>query len=51
MRLSWETNVAVMNDLTSTLKNLRSFYNSGATLSYEFRKKQLAAFEKRNYKI
>ena len=35
-----------MNDLNSTLKNLRSFYDSGATLSYEFRKKQLEAFEK-----
>ncbi|MEP6928073.1 MAG: aldehyde dehydrogenase [Ginsengibacter sp.] len=35
-----------MTDLNSTLKNLRSFYNSGATLSYEFRKKQLEAFEK-----
>src|SRR5450432_1323771 len=35
-----------MTDLNSSLKNLRSFYNSGATLSYEFRKKQLEAFEK-----
>ena len=35
-----------MSDLNSTLKNLRSFYDSGATLSYEFRKKQLEAFEK-----
>lgn len=35
-----------MTDLNSTLKNLRSFYDSGATLSYEFRKKQLEAFEK-----
>jgi len=35
-----------MTDLNSTLKDLRSFYNSGATLSYEFRKKQLETFEK-----
>ena len=35
-----------MTDLTSSLKNLRSFYDSGATLSYEFRKKQLEAFQK-----
>jgi aldehyde dehydrogenase (NAD+) len=35
-----------MNDLNFSLKNLRSFYESGATLSYEFRKKQLQAFEK-----
>jgi len=35
-----------MDDLDSTLQNLRSFYNSGATLSYEFRQKQLDAFEK-----
>jgi len=35
-----------MTDLNSTLKGLRSFYNSGATLSYEFRKKQLETFEK-----
>jgi aldehyde dehydrogenase (NAD+) len=35
-----------MADLNSTLKNLRNFYDSGATLSYEFRKKQLEAFEK-----
>src|SRR6185295_12516657 len=41
-----ETNVAVMTDLNSTLRDLRSFYNSGATLSYEFRKQQLEAFEK-----
>lgn len=35
-----------MNDFNFSLKNLRSFYESGATLSYEFRKKQLQAFEK-----
>ena len=35
-----------MTDLNSALKNLRNFYDSGATLSYEFRKKQLEAFEK-----
>ena len=35
-----------MTDLNSTLGNLRSFYDSGATLSYEFRKQQLEAFEK-----
>jgi aldehyde dehydrogenase (NAD+) len=35
-----------MNDLNFSLKNLRSFYESGSTLSYEFRKKQLLAFEK-----
>jgi len=35
-----------MPDLNSALKNLREFYGSGATLSYEFRKKQLEAFEK-----
>lgn len=35
-----------MTDLNSTLKNLRVFYDSGATLSSEFRKKQLENFEK-----
>ena len=35
-----------MSDLNSILKNLRSFYDSGATLSYEFRKKQLESFER-----
>jgi aldehyde dehydrogenase (NAD+) len=35
-----------MSDLNSILKNLRAFYESGATLSYEFRKKQLEAFQK-----
>lgn len=34
-----------MTDLNSILRNLRSFYDSGATLSYEFRKTQLEAFE------
>ncbi|MGH2565508.1 MAG: aldehyde dehydrogenase family protein, partial [Ginsengibacter sp.] len=32
--------------LNSILKNLRSFYESGATLSYEFRKRQLELFKK-----
>ncbi|MEO8763978.1 MAG: aldehyde dehydrogenase [Ginsengibacter sp.] len=35
-----------MSDLNSALKNLRDFHKSGATLSYEFRKKQLDTFEK-----
>jgi aldehyde dehydrogenase (NAD+) len=30
-----------MNDFNSVLNNLRSYYNSGATLSYSFRKQQL----------
>jgi aldehyde dehydrogenase (NAD+) len=34
-----------MSDLNFTLKSLRSFYESGATLSYEFRKKQLEVFK------
>ena len=33
-----------MNDLNFTLKNLRSFYESGVTLSYDFRIKQLKTF-------
>ncbi len=45
MRLSWRTNVAVMDGLHSSLNTMRDFYNSGATLSYAFRKKQLNAFE------
>jgi aldehyde dehydrogenase (NAD+) len=45
MRLSWGTNVEVMDDLVSTLRNLRGFYESNATLSYEFRVKQLEAFK------
>ncbi len=45
MRLSWRTNVGVMTDLNFSLNNIRDFYNSGATLSYEFRKKQLEIFE------
>lgn len=38
MKVTWETNVAVMSDLNFTLKNLRSFYESGATLSCGFKK-------------
>src|SRR5437868_15455230 len=34
-----------MVDLNSTLKALRDFFNRGATLPYEFRKKQLMALE------
>src|SRR5674476_863071 len=45
MKLPWETNVADMSDFNSTLKNIRFFYESGATLSYEFRKKQLEVFK------
>ena len=33
-----------MSDLNFTLKNLRSFYESGVTLSYDFRIKQLKTF-------
>ncbi len=35
-----------MINSVSGIPNLRAFYNSGATLSYEFRKKQLEAFLK-----
>ncbi|MEO8412031.1 MAG: aldehyde dehydrogenase family protein [Ginsengibacter sp.] len=35
-----------MNDLHSSLINLRSFYSSGATLSYDFRITQLKSFAK-----
>ncbi len=35
-----------MPDLNSTLKSLHSYYDSGATLPYEFRKKQLQVFKK-----
>lgn len=45
MRLSWKTNVTVMTGLNTSLNSMRDFYNSGDTLSYEFRKKQLGAFE------
>ncbi len=45
MHLSWRTNVAVMNGLHTSLNSLRDYYNSGATLSYQFRKKQLNVFE------
>ena len=40
-----ETNVADMNDYTSTLNTMRSYFDSGATLSYEFRKRQLVLFK------
>lgn len=40
------TNVAVMNDFSSSLNTLRKHYDSGATLSYEFRKGQLNALKK-----
>ena len=33
-----------MSDFNSTLKIIRSFFESGSTLSYEFRKKQLLLF-------
>ena len=33
-----------MSDYNSTLNNIRSYFESGATLSYEFRKKQLVLF-------
>ena len=33
-----------MSDYNSTLNNIRSYFESGATLSYEFRKKQLLLF-------
>jgi len=32
-----------MSDYNSTLSNIRSYFESGATLSYEFRKKQLTS--------
>ena len=35
-----------MSDFNSTLKGLRSFFDSGATLSYKFRKRQLESFKK-----
>ncbi len=35
-----------MTGLLSSLKNLRSFYDSGATLSYNFRKKKLEELKK-----
>ena len=45
MHLSWRTNVTVMDGLNISLSSMRDFYNTGATLSYQFRKKQLIAFE------
>ena len=33
-----------MSDYSSTLSNIRTYFESGATLSYEFRKKQLLLF-------
>ena len=33
-----------MSDYNSTLSNIRSYFESGATLSYEFRKRQLLLF-------
>ena len=45
MRLSWATNVAVMDDFNSVLNNIRSYYNTGATLSYSFRKQQLISLQ------
>ena len=35
-----------MADLNSGLKNMRSFYQEGNTLSYQFRKNQLQALQK-----
>jgi aldehyde dehydrogenase (NAD+) len=34
-----------MSDFDSTLNNIRTFFESGATLSYEFRKRQLESFK------
>ena len=34
-----------MSDYTSTLSNMRSYFDSGATLSYKFRKRQLLLFK------
>jgi aldehyde dehydrogenase (NAD+) len=45
MRLSWATNVAVMDDFNSVLNNIRSYHNTGATLSYSFRKQQLISLQ------
>ena len=45
MKLSWETNVTDMSHFNSTLKSIRSFFDSGATLSYKFRKEQLKKFK------
>ena len=45
MKLPWVTNVADMSDFNSTLNAIRDFYESGATLAYEFRKKQLEVFK------
>lgn len=45
MKLPWEPNVADMSDFNSTLKNIGFFYETGATLSHKFRKKQLEVFK------
>ncbi len=45
MHLSWRANVTVMAGLNISLNSMRDFYNSGDTISYKFRKKQLNAFE------
>src|ERR1035438_622769 len=41
MKVTWETNVADMNDFNPTLGKMRQYFESGSTLSYPFRKKQL----------
>ena len=41
MKVPWETNVADMNDYNSALPKMRQYFESGATLPYSFRKKQL----------
>lgn len=45
MKLTWGTNVADMSDFDSQLKNIRTFFESNATLSFEFRRKQLEFFK------
>ena len=44
MKLTWETNVPDMSDFNSTLTSIQSFFQSGSTLSYEYRKGQLELF-------
>ncbi|MDQ2862847.1 MAG: aldehyde dehydrogenase family protein, partial [Bacteroidota bacterium] len=41
MQLPWGTNVAVMDDTNFLLDNMRSYFNTGATLSHNFRRDQL----------
>lgn len=41
MKVTWETNVADMNDFNFTLGKMRQYFESGSTLAYPFRKKQL----------